>query len=83
MNSERWLKSDNKYSATTTLDVKNAFSSANWEDGKDVSTYLMQLIKDLRLKKMFFPWEALVPYPCYFNIAGNKYFKLKGVYIDE
>ena len=49
---ERWLEGDKEYCAIITLDVKNAFNSADWDatlaalDSKDVPNYLLELIRD-------------------------------------
>ena len=51
ISSERWLKGSKEY-CTITLNVGNAFNSADWNatlaalDGKEVSIYLLELIRD-------------------------------------
>ena len=52
---ERWLEGDQEYCAIITLDVKNAFNSADWDaalvdlNGNDVQNYLMNYCKDIIL----------------------------------
>ena len=49
---KRWLEGEKDYDAISTLDIKNASNSADWNamlavlGGKDVPNYVLKLIKD-------------------------------------